>query len=201
MVVTPVEGENLLVTVLKSLQSTAFGLAVIFFVVLGLLGAMLSTASTQLMAVTHTIYEDLVAPFRKSDLRERMLLRREVWFSRAILTFSAALSVAVVEVLRAVGFSVADMAFAVYGAALGLVPPILLTLYLPRTVTNRLSVSAMIAVSLGFVSCWSVAAYGRIHGDGNMVFLSPIVSTAVATVVMALGLLVTRPGEIVTQRS
>jgi Na+/proline symporter len=187
MIVTPVQGENLLVTVLKSMQSTAFGLAVIFFIVLGLLGAMLSTASTQLMAVAHTIYEDLVAPFRKAGLRERVGLRREVLFSRAILTLSAAVSVAVVEVLRAVGFSVADLAFAVYGAALGLVPPILMTLYLPRTVTRRLSASAMIAVSLGFISCWSVAGYGRLHGDGNMVFLSPVVSTIVATVVMTTG--------------
>jgi Na+/proline symporter len=187
MIVTPVNGENLLVTVLKSMQYSRFGLVAIFFVVLGLLGAMLSTASTQLMAVTHTIYEDLVAPFRKAGLRERVNLGGEVFLSRTILVVSAVLSIAVVEGLRAVGFSVADLAFAVYGAALGLVPPILLTLYLPRTVTSRLSTPAIIAVSLGFVSCWSAAAYGRIHGNGNIVFLSPIVSTLVATVVMGIG--------------
>lgn len=192
MVVAPVPGQNLMVTVLNAMQHSAFGLVVIFCVVLGLLGALLSTASTQLMAVTHTVYEDLVAPFRKDDLSQRMLARREVLFSRALLMGSAVLSVAVVEGLRAVGFSVADMAFAVYGAALGLVPPIVLTLYLPRSVTSRLSLAATIAVAAGFIACWGAAAYGRLHGDGNLVFLSPIISTVVASLVMAVGWLVQR---------
>jgi Na+/proline symporter len=192
MIVSPKQGENLMITVLNSMQNSGFGLVVIFCVVLGLLGALLSTASTQLMAATHTIYEDLVAPFRKDDLGKRIGLRVEVAFSRLILVASAVLSVVVVEGLRAIGFSVADMAFAVYGAALGLVPPILMTLFLSRDETMRHSTAATIAVSLGFISCWGVATYGRIHGDGNMVFLSPIVSTVVATLIMAFGWLVPR---------
>jgi hypothetical protein len=183
-IVQPVQGENLLITTLRAMQSSSLGLAVIFCVVLGLLGAMLSTASTQLMAVTHTVYEDIIAPFRKAELGERAASAREAWLARAILVACAVLSVAVVELLRVIGFSVADMAFAIYGAALGLV---LLSLFVSRSVTKRLSTAALIAVPLGFLACWAAATYGRIYGNGNLVFLSPIISTAVATAVMVIG--------------
>jgi Na+/proline symporter len=186
-IVQPVQGENLLITTLRAMQSSSLGLAVIFCVVLGLLGAMLSTASTQLMAVTHTVYEDIIAPFRKAELGERAASAREAWLARAILVACAVLSVAVVELLRVIGFSVADMAFAIYGAALGLVPPVLLSLFVSRSVTKRLSTAALIAVPLGFLACWAAATYGRIYGNGNLVFLSPIISTAVATAVMVIG--------------
>jgi Na+/proline symporter len=190
--VQPIPGENLLITTLRVMQTSNLGLLVIFCVVLGLLGAMLSTASTQLMAVSHTVYEDIIAPYRKASLRDRVSLRKEAWLARAILVACAVLSVGVVEGLLAIGFSVADMAFAVYGAALGLVPPILISLYVPRAVTSRLSTSAMVAVPLGFLACWAAAAYGRIYGNGNLIFLSPIISTAVASAVMAAGWLRTR---------
>jgi hypothetical protein len=185
--VQPVPGENLLITTLKVMQSSTFGLLVIFCVVVGLLGAMLSTASTQLVAVSHTVYEDIIAPFRKTSLRDRLSLRSEAWLARGILVACAILSVAVVEGLRTIGFSVADMAFAVYGAALGLAPPILISLYVPRNVTSQLSTSAMVAVPLGFLACWAAATYGRLYGNGSLVFLSPIISIVVASTVMAVG--------------
>lgn len=188
MFVKPVSNENVLVTVLKSMQGTALGQVVIFCVVLGLYGAMLSTASTQLVAVAHTIYEDVIAPFRQADVHRRAELKIEVFWSRLILVVSALVAIGVVEFLRVWGFTVADLAFAVYGAALGLVPPIMFTLCLGRDITQRLSFPATLAVALGFISCWSVAAYGRMVGDANMVFLSPIVSTAVATAFMFAGL-------------
>lgn len=185
-------GENLLVTMLKSMRTSGFGRAVIFFVVLGLYGAMLSTASTQLIAVAHTLYEDVVSAFHHIDVHRRANMRVEARKSRVLLVVSAVLAVGVVELLRMWGFTVADLAFAVYGAALGLVPPVLFTLFLSREVTQRLSASATLAVALGFASCWAAAAYGRAVGNTNVVFLSPIFSTAVSSAVMATGLALLR---------
>jgi len=190
MFVAPRPDENLLITLLHSMQGSIFGRAVIFCVVLGLYGAMLSTASTQLVAVSHTIYEDIIAPFRKLTLDDRAQSSREIFWSRLILVASALVAVAVVEMLRIWGLTVADLAFAVYGAALGLVPPIFLTLFRDREYTRRLSTAATVAVALGFLSCWSAAIWGRVAGNGNVVFLSPIISTAVATTVMVIGRLV-----------
>ena len=184
MFVTPVADENLLVTLLSFMQSTVIGKVTIFCVVLGLYGAMLSTASTQLIAVSHTLYEDVIAPFRKADVHERADLKIEAFWLRLILVISAFVAVAVVEALRIWGFTVADLAFAVYGAALGLVPPILITLFMDREATKKLSRPATWAVALGFISCWAAAAYGRSISDANLVFLSPIVSTTVAATIM-----------------
>jgi Na+/proline symporter len=189
MFVTPVQNENLLITMLKAMQASAMGKVVIFCVVLGLYGAMLSTSSTQLIAVSHTLYEDVIASFRKADVHERAGLRIEALRSRLVLLVSAVAAVGVVEFLRVWGFTVADLAFAVYGAALGLVPPVLCTLFMSRQMTQRLSRPATLAVALGFLSCWSAAAYGRAVGNGSFVFLSPIISTAVATAIMVAGLL------------
>lgn len=192
MFVKPQANENILITVLKSMQTSVFGEGVVFCVVLGLYGAMLSTSSTQLIAVSHTLYEDVINPFRHIDVHKRAELKSEAVWSRLILVSSALMAVAVVEALRAWGFTIADLAFAVYGAALGLVPPILFTLFADRRITKTLSTPATFAVVLGFISCWSAAAYGRAVGDANIVFLSPIVSTVVASVIMSSGLLVQR---------
>jgi Na+/proline symporter len=194
MFVSPAPNENLLVTVLKAMQHDVLGKAAIFCVVLGLYGAMLSTASTQLIAVSHTLYEDVIAPFRRTDVHHRAQSKLEAFWSRLILIGSACVAVGVVELLRAWGFTIADLAFAVYGAALGLVPPILFTLFSRRERTARLSVAATFAVALGFVSSWSAAAYGRAIGDANIVFLSPIVSTTVAALIMLGGWLFRQVG-------
>jgi len=199
MFVKPVENENVLVTLLKSMQGSTLGRGAIFFVVLGLYGAMLSTASTQLIAVSHTVYEDVISPFRRKSVHQRADLKIEATWSRLILILSAIAAVGVVEVLRVWGFTVADLAFAVYGAALGLVPPILFTLFLPRNVTQRLSMPATLAVVLGFVACWSTAAYGRAEGNANLVFISPIVSTVVASIIMFVGLFSIRTRAEVSQ--
>ncbi len=187
MIISPVEGENVLITLLKAMQNTVFGQAVIFCVIIGLYGAMLSTASTQLIAVSHTIYEDIIAPFRSKGLRERADSKIEVFRSRFILVGSALVAIGVVELLRLGGFTVADLAFAVYGAALGLVPPVLFTLFLRRGVSRQLSIPATFAVILGFLSSWVAASLGKATGDGNLVFLSPIFSTVVSTIIMVVG--------------
>jgi len=103
---------------------------------------MLSTSSTQLIAVSHTVYEDVISPFRQTDVHRRAELKSEALWSRLILVISALAAVGAVEFLRAWGFTIADLAFAVYGAALGLVPPIIFTLFAGRHVTKKLSTPA-----------------------------------------------------------
>ena len=125
-------------------------------------------------------------------------MRQELTLSRAIVIASAVLAVAIVGALTVAGFTVADFAFAIYGAALGMVPPVLATLYVDRERTARLSVAATIAVAGGFTSCWTAAAYGRLTGNANIVFLSPLVSIVVATLVMLLGGALTRSPRRVT---
>ncbi len=187
MVVQPVEGENLLITLIKAIDGSFIGKITIFTVVLGLYGAMLSTASTQLIAVSHTIYEDILAPIRKIDLKERIASKKELGLSRRVLFISAIASVGVVEILRVGGFSVADLAFAIYGAALAMTPAILLSLFSNRDRIKKLGGFANWSVILGFTLAWGCAITGRTTGDGNLVFLSPLVGFGVAAIIMGIG--------------
>jgi Na+/proline symporter len=190
MIVTPVENENLLITLIKAMDSSVLGKITIFTIVLGLYGAMLSTASTQLIAVSHTIYEDILAPFRKVELKVRLSSKKEVGLSRKILLLSAVISIGLVEILRAGGFSIADLAFAIYGAALGLTPAIILSLIWSREKLKKISSLANYSVVLGFVSAWSSAIIGKITGDGNLVFLSPLVGFTSASLILGIGILI-----------
>jgi Na+/proline symporter len=186
MIVKPVEGENLLITLLNAMLNIPGGKLVIFCVTLGLYGAMLSTASTQLIAVSHTIYEDIIAPFRNIQLSNRINSKKELSISRWILIISAIVAVFVVELLRVGGFSVADLAFSIYGASLSLVPAILLSLFLNKNQLRKYTSWVNISVILGFVSAWSIAIYGKITGNQNFVFLAPVPGILLSSLVLFL---------------
>ncbi len=187
IVAKPTEGENFLITTMNTIVSYAGGRLVIFCVTLGLYGAMLSTASTQLIAVSHTIYEDIIAPFRSKKLSERVGSKKELSLSRLILLVSAIVAVLVVELLRAGGFSIADLAFSIYGAALSLVPAILLALFVGRSKLKTLSVWVSISVIFGFVAAWAAAIYGKLYNNGNLVFLAPLFGITFSSLILGIG--------------
>ena len=187
MVVSPIEGENLLITLIKAIDGSFIGKITIFTIVLGLYGAMLSTASTQLIAVSHTIYEDILAPIRKIDMKTRLISKKELLLSRKVLLISSIVSIGVVELLRFGGFSVADMAFAIYGASLSMTPAIILSLFWDRDRLCKLSHFANWSIIIGFILAWGCAVYGRTVGIGNLVFLSPLVGFTSSIIVMFIG--------------
>ena len=185
-IIQPVEGENPLLTLLATvgLKSGAFGQLVLFFVVLGLFGAMLSTASTQLIAVSHTLYEDIASRFRKKiALAERLSSGKELFFSRVLLIYAALVAVIAVEWLTYFGFSVADLVFAVYGAQLSLLPPILLALFANQAKLKHLAGPAAWAIGFGFCAGWSGEFVGRLL-NSPIASLSPIISIAVSGCIM-----------------
>ncbi|HKX31514.1 MAG TPA: hypothetical protein VJ302_27755 [Blastocatellia bacterium] len=187
-IVTLSQNENPLLTLLNYMgTSGVFGLAILFLVILGLYGAMFSTASTQLVAVSHTIHTDILrrqsAAIEGGDANSK----REVRISRIIICTTAMVAMFFVEILTAAGFSIADLIFAVYGAQLGLFPPTLLALHLSREKLKRLAPWITFAISSGFVLGWSMAGYGRYVGDANLVFLAPLMSLLVSSLATALG--------------
>ncbi len=192
LVVSPVEGENILLTFLKEIANDPFGRLVIFLVTLGLYGAMLSTASTQLIAISQTVYEDILSSIRNIPISHRDSLKSELSLSRYILVGAALLAVILVETLRFLGFSIADLAFSIYGAALGMTPCIILSLLLHRKRLVALSGFANASIAFGFLGGWASAFYGKFTGDENLIFLAPVVSTTIAFVIIFLGLLFTR---------
>ncbi len=187
IIVKPIAGENFLITLMNNMVDKPLGYIVLFCVTLGLYGAMLSTASTQLIALSHTIYEDILAPFRKMNITKRIESKKELALSRIVLVISAILAVLAVEVLRLSGFSVADLAFSIYGAALGLVPAILFSLFVSREKLKLLGSWAIASIILGFASAWISAFYGKITGNGNLVFLAPLFGFFISAIILSIG--------------
>lgn len=192
VVVFPKETENPLITLLRYIYTTEnrLGSTILFLVTLGIFGAMLSTASTQLIAVSHTLYEDLSANLRKLSLRKRVDSRKEFVLSRSILVAAALFGVTVVELLRVIGFSIADLVFAIYGAQLGLLPPILVILFsAPQQSLKRYSKAAGVAILSGFLVGWGSAIYGKLINNADLVFLSPCISLLTSGACMGAALL------------
>ena len=117
----------------------------------------------------------------------------ELAFSRSLLIGAALVSVMVVQVLIAVGFSIADLVFAVFGAQLGMVPAVVLALYGRAETLQRLGGWATLAVGAGFAAGWASAGFGKLWNDSNLIFLSPVVSLGVSSVILMCGL-ITRSG-------
>ncbi|MCB0832725.1 MAG: hypothetical protein KDC45_04620 [Bacteroidetes bacterium] len=186
---SPVNPLVLLIQTMSSMPGV-LGSILIFVIVFGLYGAMLSTASTQLIAVSHTIYEDLVSKNRKESIAERIESSDELRLSRWILLASAGFAILIVAALTVAGFSIADLVFAVYGAQLGLFPPILIALLVKKRSLHGLSRFTSVAIGLGFASGWLSALAGKIMNDGNLVFLAPAVSLTLSALIMLAGLLI-----------
>lgn len=194
MMVDPTTSRNPLLSLMGVIGTSKgmFGVIVLFFTVLGLYGAMLSTAATQLIAVSHTLYADVFVRIRKRSLTERANSKREIRISRSILVVAAVMSTVLVQLLSNRGFSIVDLIFAIYGAQLGLCPLVISALLLDRERLKNISAWAAVAVSAGFVTGWGVAIAGRFTGNTNLVFLAPVCSLFVSSVLVGVGFLVSK---------
>lgn len=192
MFVNPPNSQTLFFDLLSFISRTFLGKIVLFVVVIGLYGAMLSTASTNLIAIAHTISEDIIAKIRKGKLEERIDSKNEFLISRLILIGATILALFLVEGLKLFGFSIADLVFAIYGGALALFPLIIVAIFSNRERLSSLSFFANIAVIAGFFSGWTVAIIGKIISNGNLIFLSPTFSIFISGVCLCIGFLATR---------
>ncbi len=185
---------NPLIPVLRSLVSpaTTLGLGVLFICIAGLYAAMMSTASTQLIAVSHAVYEDIISRHAAAAPQERAESSAALSRARVVLIISASLAVIIVEALSRAGFSIADLVFAIYGAQLGLFMPVCLALFLSRDRLQLLSRWAMLAIAGGFIAGWGSALFGTLNHRPNWVFLAPGVSLVVSTFFLGAGWLLTK---------
>ena len=192
IVVPKPDERGLLVGVLEAIgRSGGFVSGLILFcIVLGLYGAMLSTASTQLIAVSHSLYEDLFCRRQGKALKDRLGSARELRISRTILIGSAVISMLLVQSLSLAGFSIADLVFAIYGAQVGLCPLAICALLLDRKQLKGMSDWAASAVTAGFVIGWGTALFGRLMNHTQMVYLAPVFSLLTSAGMLGIGFFV-----------
>lgn len=185
--VTPEEGTNPLLTFLLQENATGGWITgvLLIIVVAGLYSASLSTASTQLIAAAHTLHTDLLR--RKTDRTTLANSTRELLVSKWILLISSISSIVIVEILRSLGFSIADLVFAVFGAQLGIVPVVIAALMFDKKRLAEVGLFATLGVLSGFAAGWGAAGYGKMIGDGNLVFLSPAISLVTSSTILFVG--------------
>jgi Na+/proline symporter len=186
------EGLNPLTVWLLNLSgSKSFVLTIaLFLIIVGFYAASLSAASTQLIAAGHAIHTDLLR--FHSNKRDMANSASEMTLSRFLLLGIAGLAIAVVETLRALGFSIADLVFAVYGAQLGMVPVVMLALFGSEKANKSIGGFAAVAVIAGFVMGWGSAIYGKLGGGDDLVFLAPAISLGTSASICCVGLLTLR---------
>ncbi len=191
MMFEPAEGVNPLVSLVRVIGGSPgiLAAAILFLTTLGLYGAMLSTASTQLIAVSHTLYEDVFSHLSKHSLIERLSSKKELNISRTILVLAAIISTIFVQVLSRKGFSIADLVFAIYGAQLGLCPLVIAALFLSKERLKALSYWAVIAVSAGFITGWATAIYGKATASQYLAYLPPVASLIISSLFLLVGML------------
>jgi sodium/pantothenate symporter len=190
LVITPNSTENPLSTLVKHIMVEGGWVngVLVFGIILGLFGSQLSTASTNLVATGQTLYSDLFARDRRTSISDTDGQSRELRLSRWLLITAAVLAIGVVAVLSASGFTILDLAFALYGSQLSLFAPVVLALEYKGAIPARVSKAASIGVVLGILMGWAAAGFGKILGIQDLVFLSPIVSLVVSGIVIGIAL-------------
>jgi len=180
---------NPLVLLINAIYYSPIGVraGLVFCIVLGLYGAMFSTASTQLIALSHTIQTDLFSDRGGFGAKEEG--PRAVTFSKAIIVGSAVIAMAIVGGLTAVGFSIADLVFAIYGAQLGLCPPVAVALLSKGHKTRSHGHACAMGIGAGFVIGWGMAIAGTLLHNTNVVFLAPAGSLFVSALILGLSFL------------
>ena len=149
-----------------------------FFCLVGFLGAALSTASTQLVAVVHSIQLDII------PARSRLVT---VKFARISTLVVAMIALLTVELFILGGFSISELVFAIYGSQLSLTPPVILALTKPRDYLSLCSSAVTAAAITGFACGWLMAIVGRVAEIGDLIFLAPAGSLFTSAVILTTG--------------
>lgn len=158
---------------------------VLFVAIAGLYAAMMSTASTQLVAVSHTVFEDVLTKDSHLTDDARADSSGMLQSARIVLVVSAIAAVGVVEGLSQLKFTIADFVFAIYGAQLALFPALVAALYVDSKALRASTRWAVSSIGFGFLAGWASAIGGKLMHADTLVFMSPVVSLGVATVLLA----------------
>lgn len=187
-VVPAASGAEILQGLLLRAASGPLGLPLVFIIVVGLYCALLSTASTFLIAVGHTFTTDIFS-WEKHGGRETEAPRRHLGLSRAIIVVTTIVACGVVELFDHLGYRIEDIIFSIYGGALALFPPMVLALLRPTKNLSQMSGYALWSIAVGFSAGWAVAIGGKAAGSQNLVFMSPAIGMLASSVVMLVGAL------------
>jgi len=142
------------------------------------------------------MYEDIFSYLRRRSLAERVGSKKELQISRLILLLAAIVSTVFIQLLsQKFRFTIANFVFAIYGAQLGLCPLAIAALLLKKQRLHKLSRWAISAISAGFFVGWGSAIYGKVIGNESVIYLSPVSSLVISSMLLFIGLGVNPGGK------
>jgi len=152
----------------------ALELLLLFFFILGLFSAMITTADSLLLVSAQMFTQDLLR-IQAPPVRDES--SRGLRTARIALVAIAGASFGVFSIFRWIGFDVVQLIFAIYGAHLALFPVVIVALYLRHRLELRKAVpAALLATVAGFLAGWGAAFYGKSGGDPNWLYNGPAVA-------------------------
>ena len=170
-------GMNSLVLLFQQMSSSGlFGQLIFIVCILGIFGAILSTSSTLLISIVHSIHSDILV--RKND---------GINSSRFITAIVTILAVIVVFFMYSIGFGVVDFVIAIFGSQISLFPVILMALFSVKAISKLWRRTAILSVTLSFAVGWVAILIAVYSKNNDLVFILPFVNLLVASVVIAIG--------------
>ena len=183
--------QNPLFCLLQQIEGGNFFCQILLAVMtLGLLGAALSSASSLLISAAHAIYEDIFCKFRPAVSDEHSA--KEIVFIRLTMLFVTLVTMALVEGLTWLGFTLFDFVFALFGTQLSLFPPVIACLLLSGEVLNSIRYWIFAAIFFGFCAGWSTAIYGILRHSPDIVVNAPGISIGLSSVLVTMGYLISK---------
>lgn len=145
----------------------------------GFVAALVSTADTFLIASGQTIsmdvvdkqfYEKTMIPSEENGLENeeiKVINKTRLW-----MLISSIIGLLVCVVLKLVGFSIAELVFAVYGSALALVPVVVFALFTPKNISlAKYGFAGGLSVLVGVVIGWTYGMLSVLEfNEGELIY-------------------------------
>jgi len=177
---------SLITYIMNTLASSGLLFTILlFFLVLGLFSAMISTADSILIVAGQMFSIDILK--LSSDCTEPQEGMRT---ARIAIAAIAVLSFLIFIILHFLKFDVIQLVFAIYGAQLAMFPAVFFALFFAKKIKlQRASLAAGASILVGFIGGWSSAIYGKYSGDVNWLYNAPVtalVSGMVVFIILAI---------------
>ncbi|MCM1983150.1 sodium:solute symporter family transporter [Lyngbya confervoides] len=175
--------ETLMTHIMRIFATSGPGFIILlFFFVLGLFSAMISTADSLLIVVGQFFSIDILKLNPEDTEPQRMMQKARI--STAAI---AIISFVIFTILKFLQFDVVQLVFAIYGAQLAMFPSVFFSLFFSeRFNLRKVRYAASSSIFSGFIGGWASALYGRFSGDSNWLFNAPATALVASLVVFIL---------------
>ena len=165
--------ESMITYIVRALATSGpFFKVLLFFFVLGLFSAMISTADS-ILIVTAQMFSIDILKLHPDKHKPKVMIKK----ARIAMASIAVLSFLIFTVLHLLKFDVVQLIFAIFGAQLAMFPAVTFALFFAKKIDlRRLRLAAEISIFAGFAGGWGSALYGKFYQSSDWLYNSPFIA-------------------------